>query len=428
MIEAEYAVIGGAIIDDELRSLMLNKLEDKHFNSPVSKEIFNLMAASEEVDQVVVYEALGKDSGVMDKVMGAMEGATGLNEQTYSAYLSIVIANWQKLQTQAIANDTYAQAVESKDAQQLIGESIERLESLVTQDEQTTFTAKEFAKATLQNIDDRLNHDGDLFGLSTGWKSVDDKTGGLDVGSATCIAGRPGSGKTTAALNIAEHNAIRAGKKVLFLNLEMDEVELGRRSIASLGKVDLSDMKNPKEVVDQQGFYAGITSAVNMLNEAADRFKIVNCHGATTQKIMQIIKTEWRNMGGFDLLVVDYIGLVNVGENRATGLGHLVKSIRNFSKKKFHSILLSQVNRACESRPDKRPISADLRESGDIEQDMDNIIMVYRDEVYNEDSEFKGTVELIGRKSRHGTTGTNVLATNMAQSRFYEMSRNGSEI
>lgn len=425
MIEAEYAVIGGAILDETLRENMLINLEQKHFVADISREIFALMSEQEEVDQVIIFEVLGKSNEVMDKVMTAMEAAADLDLTTFEAYTKIIKNNWQRTSAQAIASDTFSKAMDSQDASELIAESISQLESLTTQDEKTTFNAKEFAKATLANIDARLNHEGELFGLSTGWKSVDEKTGGLDVGNATIIAGRPAMGKTLKALNIAEHNAIHEKKKVLFINLEMDEVELGRRSIASLGKVNLSDMKNPKGVNDQQGFYAGITSAVNMLNEASERFVIVNAHGATKAKIMQIIKTQFRLMGGFDLLIVDYLGLVNVGENKAQGLGDLVKSIRNYSKKKFHSLLLAQVNRSCEGRPDKRPMASDLKDSGEIEQDADNIFFVYRDEVYNEDSEAKGLVEIIGRKSRHGTTGTTVLATNMAQSRFYEAKENG---
>lgn len=418
MIEAEYSVIGGAIIGEDFRNVMLSELEQKHFKDNLAAEIFGMMAESESIDEVVIFNKLGQSQKVMNEVATAMESAAGIDLQMYREYIAIIISNWQKREAQEVAGETFRSAGESDDANQVIGEAIERLESLTTQEEKNTFSAQEVCKATLADIDTRFNHDDEIFGLSTGFKDLDEKSGGLDVGNATCIAGRPGSGKTTLAMNIAENVAIEQKKKVLFLNLEMDEVELGRRLMASLGKVNLADIKNPKNA--DQSVWHGITAASNMLKSAEGYLTIINCHGYTTQKIMQVVKSEYRR-NQFDLLCLDYAGLVNVGENRATGLGHLVKSIRNYSKKKFHSLILSQVNRACENRPDKRPIAADLRESGDIEQDMDNILFVYRDEMYNEDTQDKGIAEVIGRKSRHGSCGTTRLGSNLAQSRFYEL-------
>jgi replicative DNA helicase len=269
-------------------------------------------------------------------------------------------------------------------------------------------------------INTRLDHDADFFGLSTGWKDLDAQLGGLEAGNLTIVGARPSMGKTVFMLNVAEYVGIKLKKKVLILNFEMDELQLGRRQIASLARINQKVLKHPKEATQQD--WAAVASAVNQI-QGAENYIVINAHGKSGKQIAYMIKKVHKQLGGLDFLGVDYLSLVKVDDkNRNVGLGEVTKIIRNLSKRLgYHALVLSQLNRGLESRSDKRPVNADLRESGEIEQDADNIIMLYRDEMYDPDTMDKGVAEFIVRKCRDGELGTIRVAANLHHGRFDDL-------
>ncbi|ELT3429379.1 replicative DNA helicase, partial [Shigella sonnei] len=260
-------------------------------------------------------------------------------------------------------------------------------------------------------------HDG-VTGLDTGYTDLNKKTAGLQNSDLIVIAARPSMGKTTFAMNICENVANNQEKPVLIFSLEMPKDQLMMRVLASLGRVDQTRIRTG--MLDDDDWHR-ISATSSVILERNNIF-IDDTSGLTPTELRSRARRLHRECGGLSLIMVDYLQLMRVPEldgNRTLEIAEISRSLKSLAKElQIPVIALSQLNRSLEARSDKRPLNSDLRESGSIEQDADLIIFIYRDEVYNERSEDKGTAEIIIGKQRNGPIGTVRLTFNGKWSRF----------
>ena len=267
---------------------------------------------------------------------------------------------------------------------------------------------KELLPKAAQRIDDlyQLDDPNGVTGVPTGYADLDQKTAGLQPGDLIIIAGRPSMGKTSLALNIAEHVGMEAGLPVAIFSMEMGAAQLTMRLLGSVGKLDQHKMRIG-QLEDED--WPKLTNALGVLNEAPifiDEGSALNSY-----EVRARARRLHRQQGKLGLIVIDYIQLMSSandqsGENRATEVSEISRSLKALAKElNVPVVALSQLNRSVESRPDKRPMMSDLRESGAIEQDADVIMFIYRDEVYNPETAEKGVAEILLSKQRNGPTG-----------------------
>lgn len=258
-------------------------------------------------------------------------------------------------------------------------------------------------KESYELIEELSTKTGDITGVATGFADLDERTSGLQPSDLIIIAGRPAMGKTTLAMNIAESAAIRNQVPVGVFSMEMSAQQLVFRLFSSLGAINQKKLRTGKlEDTD----WDGLNSAFRMLKQAP--IYIDETPGLSPAQIRARAR-RMRREHGIGLIVIDYLQLMQVPnnrENRATEIAEISRGLKALAKElSVPVIALSQLNRALEQRPNKRPVMADLRESGSIEQDADLILFIYRDEVYNPDTPSKGLAEVIIGKHRNGSTG-----------------------
>jgi len=245
---------------------------------------------------------------------------------------------------------------------------------------------------------------GGVTGLPTGYAEFDEMTAGLQPTDLIILAARPSMGKTTLALNMAEYAAMKSRKPVAVFSMEMSASQLALRLISSLGRVNATRLRTG-QLEDED--WPRVTSAIRMLNDA----KIfIDDTPALSPDVLRSKARRLKREHGLGLIVIDYLQLMAVpgnSENRATEISEISRSLKALAKElNVPVIALSQLNRSLETRTDKRPVMADLRESGAIEQDADVIVFIYRDDYYNrENSPDKGLAEIIIGKQRNGPTG-----------------------
>ncbi len=245
---------------------------------------------------------------------------------------------------------------------------------------------------------------GSLTGLSTGFDELDRRTGGLHGGELILIAGRPGMGKSTLAVNIAEHASINDKKTVAIFNLEMPKEQIVNRIICSQAFVNVGKIRNGEINIDDWEKIGGIVDKVTIAPMYIDDTASVTV-SQVRAKCRRLKQTKQ-----LALIVIDYLQLMQSSgrnDNRQQEISEISRSLKILAKElDVPVIALSQLSRATEGRSDKHPQLSDLRESGAIEQDADLVMFIYRDDYYNKDSNEKGIAECIIAKHRNGETGT----------------------
>ena len=235
-------------------------------------------------------------------------------------------------------------------------------------------------------------------------------------------------GKTAFSINIAENVALDTGLPVAVFSMEMGGAQLVMRMIGSVGKLDQHRLRTGKLGEDD---WQRLTYALGKLNEAP--VFIDESPGLNVLELRARARRLMRQCGKLGLIVIDYLQLMSGSgsgggnENRATEISEISRALKGLAKElQVPVIALSQLNRGLEQRPNKRPVMSDLRESGAIEQDADVILFIYRDEVYNPDTQDKGTAEIIISKQRNGPIGTVRLAFIGEYTRFESLAQPGS--
>lgn len=252
----------------------------------------------------------------------------------------------------------------------------------------------------------RYQAGGGVTGLPTGYTELDDMTAGLQATDLIILAARPAMGKTAFALNIAEHAAVRSKRAIAVFSMEMSSSQLALRLISSIGRINATRLRTG-QLEDED--WSRVSAAIRQLKQT--RIFIDDTPGLSPEALRAKARRLKREHGDLGLIVIDYLQLMAVPgntENRATEISEISRSLKALAKELTVPVVaLSQLNRSLETRADKRPVMADLRESGAIEQDADMIVFIYRDEYYNKDaSPDRGLAEIIIGKQRSGPTGS----------------------
>jgi len=414
-VEAEQSVLGGLMLDGQAWDRIADKITADDFYRKEHRLIFTaigaLVEASSPADVITVSEWLEKNNELQNT--GGLAYLASLANNTPSAanigaYANIVRerAILRNLIHTATRISTGAYSPEGRSAADIL-DFAER--SIFEISEQGAHRRGGFApiKTLLTKAVDRIDtlfrSESAITGVSTGFKDLDDMTSGLQPGDLVIVAGRPSMGKTSLAMNIAENTAVGSKLPVAIFSMEMPGEQLAMRMMASLGRINAHKVRTGKLEDDD---WPRLTHAIGMLAEAP---MFIDDTPALTPLELRTRARRLKREHGLGLIVVDYLQLMQApesSENRATEISGITRSLKGLAKELGVPVVaLSQLNRSLEQRPNKRPVMSDLRESGAIEQDADVIFFIYRDEVYNEDSQDKGTAEIIIGKQRNGPTG-----------------------
>jgi len=418
-IEGEQAVLGGLLLSGRVWDQVADLVSESDFyredHRVIFRAIHELNAQSKPCDAVTVtewFESHGQadliDGGVyISQLTSATPSAANVK-----AYAEIVREKsiLRQMIDVGAAITTGAFSSDGRDSKELLDDAERKVFAIAEQGAKSGsgfVSVQDTIKEAIDKIQELHEHEGEITGTPTGFQDFDKLTAGLQPSDLIIVAGRPAMGKTTLAMNIAEHAAIKHDIPVAIFSMEMSALQLVMRLFSSVGQIDqtrlrtgnLDDLDWPK-----------LTSAMNLLHKS--HIFIDETPSLSPSEIRaraRRLKRE-HNIG---MIVVDYLQLMAVpgsNENRATEIAEISRSLKAIAKElKVPVVALSQLNRALEQRPNKRPVMADLRESGAIEQDADLIVFIYRDEVYNEETPEKGKAEIIIGKHRNGPTGTVVL-------------------
>jgi replicative DNA helicase len=441
-IEAEQAVLGALLIDNTAFDRIADIVGDADFYRDDHRRIFQhlvkLITSGKAADLLTISESL--ESSADAGQTGGKAYVMSLANNTPMAanirrYAEIVRerAIMRKLVT--AGNEIAAVALNplGRDAKEMLDQA----ESLVfnvaeegARGSQGFVVAKDLLSKVIDRISD-LHERGspDVTGVPTGFKDLDKFTAGLQPGELIIIAARPSMGKTALALNIAEHVALGFEKPVALFSMEMGGEQLVTRLIASLGRLNQSDVRVGRLSDDE---WNRLTIAMEKVTEAP--IHIDETPALTPLEVRARARRLHRQHGPLGLIIVDYLQLMTVpsergrsDENRATQVAEITRSLKALAKELHVPVVaLSQLNRGLEQRTNKRPMMSDLRESGAIEQDADVILFIYREEVYDKETKDKGLAEIIIAKQRNGPIGEVKLTFLGPQTRFEDSARPGT--
>jgi replicative DNA helicase len=432
-VEAEQAVLGGLMLTNDSFDTVADVISETDFFAQDHQLIFQTMRSlsedSKPLDVITLSEVLQNNKD-LEQVGGAAYLVELANNTPSSAnigaYAQIVLERSVIRQLITAASDIVKKGFNplGSDSSALLAEAERKLSDIIENRPKLGGfqEVNKLLSDAINRIDELFNSDADITGLSTGFAELDEKTSGWQKSDLVIVAGRPSMGKTSFAMNMVEHAVLHQDKPVLVFSLEMPANQLMIRMLSSLGKIDQTRMRSGKLNEDDWP----------RLSSAASRLKgrplyIDDTAGITPMGLKNQVRQLSREHGEPGLIMVDYLQLMSSSiptENRTTEITLISRELKTIARE-FNCpvIALSQLSRNLEQRPNKRPINSDLRESGAIEQDADVIAFIYRDEVYNEDSEDKGVAEIILGKQRNGPIGTCKLAFLGKYTRFENLAR-----
>lgn len=416
-IQGEQSVLGGLMLDNATWDQIADMLVKDDFYRKEHRLIFGAIASLAEqtqpFDVVTLAETLERNGDLDDA--GGLPYLVTLAEETPSAaniksYAGIVREYSVMRQLISVGTQISDSAFhpQGRDSAELLDHAESKVFAIAEQRSKGGggfSSIKSLLTKAVDRIETLFQQDEPLTGLSTGFNDLDEMTSGLQPADLIIVAGRPSMGKTSFAMNIAEHVAIKSGKGVAVFSMEMPGDALAMRMMSSLGRIDQLRVRTGKLEDDE---WPRLSSAVSILAETQLFIDDTPAMSPTEVRARaRRLKRENKDLG---LIVLDYLQLMQapgVGDNRTAEISAISRSLKALAKELNVPVMaLSQLNRSLEQRTNKRPIMSDLRESGAIEQDADLIVFIYRDEVYNEDSTDKGTAEIIIGKQRNGPIGT----------------------
>ncbi len=430
-VEAEQSVLGGLLLDNTAWDKIADMIGESDFyradHRLIYRHVSKLVGNSRPADVITVSESL-ESTKELDGAGGlAYLGALAQNTPTAAnirRYAEIVRerAVMRKLAEVGTEIAETAYNPMGKEAGQLLDEAESKVFAISEQGargKQGFMDMQPLLTQVVERIDMLYNRDNpsDVTGVPTGFTDLDKMTSGLQPGDLVIVAGRPSMGKTSLALNMAEHVALESGLPVGVFSMEMGASQLVMRMLGSVGKLDQHKVRTGR-LADED--WRKLTDAVGRLNDAP--IHIDETAALNSLELRARARRLHRQYGKLGLIVVDYLQLMSAssqGENRATEISEISRGLKALAKElNVPVVALSQLNRSLEQRPNKRPVMSDLRESGAIEQDADLILFIYRDEVYNQDSPDKGKAEVIIGKQRNGPIGTITLVFQGEYTRF----------
>ena len=416
-VEAEQAVLGGLMLAPDAYDRVADQIVEEDFyrrdHQLIYRAIRELAERSRPFDAVTLGEWFDSQ-GLSEQVAGGaylIELATTTpSAANITAYAEIVRdkAVMRKLIEVGteIVNDGFQP--DGRDSGEILAKAEQQVFAIAEAGARGRTDFTPVTKALSEAFDvlqTRYANGGSVTGIPTGYTEFDEMTAGLQNTDLLILAARPAMGKTAFALNIAEHAAFRTKKAVAVFSMEMSASQLALRLISSVGRVNAQRLRSG-QLEDED--WARVTGAIRQLREV--KIFIDDTPGLSPE-VLRAKSRRLKREHDLGLIVIDYLQLMSVpgnNENRATEISEISRSLKHLAKElNLPVIALSQLNRSLEQRADKRPVMADLRESGAIEQDADVIVFIYRDDYYNkETSPDKGLAEVIIGKQRSGPTGS----------------------
>jgi replicative DNA helicase len=417
--EAELSVLGGMLLDPDAVVRIIELIDDSMFYREGNRRLFRAMVRLWErggvVDHITLSEEL-KNVGDFDAVGGTAFLAQLLDAVATSAnieYHAGIVREKALLRrlveaATSIIQETYENQGEVDD---LLDTAEQKIFQVAQSHDRKGFVwIKEILWPTFEKIEALQANSSSVTGVPTGFADLDELTAGFQPGDLIIVAARPSMGKTAFTLNIAQHAAISAQKAVAFFSLEMSKEALVQRILCAEGRVDASRLRTGR-LRDEE--YAQLATAAGYLNTAP--IYIDDTPAISVLEMRAKARRLKADRPDLELVVVDYLqlmrGSASRSENRQQEVSEISRGLKALAKElNVPVVALSQLSRAVESRPDKRPMMSDLRESGAIEQDADLITFLYRPEYYfgptdKDGNSLEGRAELIVAKQRNGATG-----------------------
>lgn len=416
-IEAEQAVLGGLMLApdayDRVSDLLVKEDFYRRDHQMIWQAISELAEKSRPFDAVTLGEWF-ESKGLSDMVAGGAYlvelASTTPSAANIRAYAEIVrdksiLRKLIEVGT-GIVNDAFQP--NGRDSGEILAKAeqeVFRIAQAGAQGKQDFMPITRAMAEAFDVLQKRYESGGGITGLPTGYIEFDEMTAGLQPTDLVILAARPSMGKTTFALNIAEYAALKTKKAVAVFSMEMSASQLALRLISSVGRVNATRLRTG-QLEDED--WSRVSSAIALIKNARI---FIDDTPALSPEVLRSKARRLKREHDLGLIVIDYLQLMQVpgnSENRATEISEISRSLKALAKElNVPVIALSQLNRSLETRTDKRPVMADLRESGAIEQDADVIVFIYRDEYYNkENSQEKGLAEIIIGKQRNGPTGS----------------------
>ncbi len=434
-LEAEQSVLGSILLDNEVFSYIEGKLVAEHFYKEAHREIFraieHLFNRNQPVDLVTLTEEL-RQTGRLESI-GSVAYLIGLAEDVPTAayaenYANIVAEKALLRELISISGQIMQNAY---DQTLPLDQILDKAESGIFEISSNKRSHNLISMSTLvgkafEAISKQMNSPNSISGLKTGFTSLDSITSGLQEGSLNVLAARPSMGKTALALTICQNVALNEKKAVAVFSLEMSAVQLVNRMICSLALVDMNRVRNGDLPFES---FTRLSNAAGKLAEAE-----VFIDDTAIMNVMELRSKARKLMASHNLglIIIDYLQLMSGGgkgggENRQQEISNISRSLKALARELDIPVLaLSQLSRAVESRPNKKPMLSDLRESGSIEQDADLVMFIYRDEYYDKQSEKKGIAEIIISKQRNGPTGSIELMFHSNHVSFHELEKSSN--
>jgi replicative DNA helicase len=419
-LEAEESVLGAMMVSEgSIAPVFLEvRLRDDDFYRDRHRVVFgaikSLYERSEPVDVLTVSEHLSQ-RGELDQAGGkdlvSTLASTVPAPGNARHYAQIVKQN-ALLRRLLGAAQTIQQSVHERDGEpEALVEDAERLLFRVAHEDRASDfrSVADILEEEIDRLEQLAKGDAELTGVASGFRDLDKITGGFQAGNLIVIAARPAMGKSACVTNIAEHVASKQGKPVAFFSLEMSEAELAHRFIACRARISSDRLRRGKVATKD---WPAVVRACNELEQAP--LWIDDSSDLGLLDVRAKARRLHASEGGLGVVIVDYLQLMrpeDPRQNRVEQVGQISRGLKILARElDVPVIAISQLSRAPEQRPDKRPILSDLRESGNIEQDSDLVSFLYRDEYYDSESEDHGVAELIIRKNRNGPVDTVRLA------------------
>jgi len=432
-LEAEALVLGGLMTDPTAwdRCGHLVRPDDffRHDHRAIFVAIAGLMADGKPVEVVSVADRL-QECGELETAGGFVvlgKLATTTHSTAHIDHYARIIAEKAMYRRVVAAIGDASRIVEGQQDKP-IAERVQEACGLIQDAVEADLSAEvpllyEYGREWVENHERLYNSGSQFIGLPTGFRDLDKVTMGMPAGEIIIVAARPSMGKSAFALNICSHNA-DAGKSVFIASLEMPRSAVMNRFAASVGNCDYGKVRAAR--FDEVG--DGMTRFAERMR--GWRLAVDDRPSLDVNRLESMLRAH-RRRHGLDLAMVDYLQLMDMGKepNRVNAVTALTRQLKVLAGVlQIPIIVLSQLNRSCESRTDKRPLMSDLRDSGSIEQDAHTLLFLYRDEVYNPNTDQKGVTEVIVAKARDSERGVIIpLATQLNRMKFADMARGGYE-
>ena len=412
-IEAEQSVIGAMMIDNEVINVASELIKGDDFYNRQYGIVFESMVELNEsgkpVDTVTLQNKL-KEKDVppevssLEFIMGII---TAVPTSANIRYYANIVAEKSILRSMIRLNEEIENLCYSgKESMEFILEDAEKRIFQLTQKRNSGefVPIRQVVMNALRKIEASAKSDGRVTGIATGFYDLDFKTSGMQPADLVLIAARPSMGKTAFVLNIAQHVAFRLHETVAIFSLEMSKEQLVNRMFSLESNVDAQNLRNGtlsdvewEKLIES----AGVIGKSNLI--------IDDTAGISISELRSKCR-KFKLEHNLKMIIIDYLQLMSGSgrsESRQQEISEISRSLKSLARELNVPVLaLSQLSRAVEQRPDKRPMMSDLRESGAIEQDADVIMFIYRDDYYNKDSDRKGISEIIIAKQRNGPIGT----------------------